>query len=384
MGRPAVTTTVVEVGPCSVRGPGSAPQQWISTALEFIDDSIALLDDHPVDVSGLWRDVLDGVAGERADRLVLVVPTWWSGHRVGVVSAAAHSTASDVVVVQRSSILGDDPDATVLELSADYAVVTPPASHTVVLARGDPAVVTYLEAASSVLLDVPAEVPPPAPATIARLRSLGISVHLGAHRIRRAGAALPPVDSHEVTTPRIRLSRRAATVLASTTLTVAAAGGGWAAEALTADPARPADGAATRLLVEGGIAVRVPATWNVERITSGSGSARVRVSATGGSPALHITQSAVPATSLADIAESLRRAMDSEPDGVFVDFDPSAERGGRPAVTYVERRSDSLTRWAVLADGAIRIAIGCQSAPADPVGFEDVCVDAVRSARVVR
>ncbi|PRC51933.1 type VII secretion-associated protein, partial [Mycobacterium sp. ITM-2017-0098] len=83
--------------------------------------------------------------------------------------------------------------------------------------------------------------------------------------------------------------------------------------------------AASRLLVDGRIAVRVPASWTVERITSGSGSARVRVSAPGGAPALHITQSAGSAVAtIAAVADTLRRAIDAEPAGVFVDFDPSA------------------------------------------------------------
>lgn len=379
-----MTVTVVEVGPRSVRGPGATPRQWISTAIEYIDDPIALLDEQPVDVPALWADVLAGTAGERADPLVLVVPTWWAAGRIDVVSAAARAVASDVVVLQRSAILGQDTDATVLELSADYAVVTSPGSDAVVLARGDPAVVRYLEAASSVLLDVPAEVPPLAPATTAHVRSLGITVSVSSHhRIQRVAVALSPVHREEPALPRIRLSRRATAVLVGTTLTVAAAGGGWAAQALTAAPARPAHDTATRLLVEGGVAVRVPAAWTVERITSGSGSARVRVAAPGGSPALHITQSAGSTSSITDVAESLKRAIDSEPDGVFVDFDASAERGGRPAVAYVERRSGSETRWAVLVEGAVRIAIGCQSSPADPVAVEDACREAIRSASVV-
>ncbi|PRC62122.1 type VII secretion-associated protein, partial [Mycobacterium sp. ITM-2017-0098] len=74
-------------------------------------------------------------------------------------------------------------------------------------------------------------------------------------------------------------------------------------------------------------------------------------------PALHITQSAGSAVAtIAAVADTLRRAIDAEPAGVFVDFDPSAERGGRPAVTYVERRAAGETRWAVLVDGAVRIA----------------------------
>lgn len=380
-----MTPVIVEAGPHTVRGPGSAPQLWISTAIDTIDDRIALLDEQPVDVSALWQDVLGAVAGERADPLVLVIPTWWSQGRVDVVGDAADTVATNVVVLQRSTTLADGADATVVELSADYAVVTAPGSESLVFSRGTTAFTEYLETATAVLLDVPAGVPPlPATAT-AGLRRLGIPVtHSTDDRLRRAATAvaLRLAAREGFSVRRIRPSRRVTAVLAGTALTVAAACGGWAVQAMEARP--PAD-AATRLLVDGRIAVRVPASWTVERITSGSGSARVRVSAPGGAPALHITQSAGPAaTTIADVAESLRRAIDTEPVGVFVDFDPSGERGGRPAVTYVEKRAAGETRWAVLVDGSVRIAIGCQAAPGDPAAVEDACLQAVRSAHVVR
>jgi type VII secretion-associated protein (TIGR03931 family) len=164
-------------------------------------------------------------------------------------------------------------------------------------------------------------------------------------------------------------------------LTVTAAAMGWAVQTMRAPPAE----SATKLLVDGGIAVRVPASWAVERVTSGSGSARVRVAAPAGVPALHITQSADPAAGgIADVAETLWEAIDAEPDGVFVDFDPADQRGGRPAVTYTERRAAGETRWAVVVDGATRIAIGCQSAIGDAGSVDPACHEAVRSAHSVQ
>ena len=53
-------------------------------------------------------------------------------------------------------------------------------------------------------------------------------------------------------------------------------------------------------------------------------------------------------------------------------------------MTYVEKRAAGETRWAVFVDGTTRIAIGCQGAPADLVAVEDACLQAVRSAHVVR
>ncbi|WP_156448557.1 type VII secretion-associated protein, partial [Mycobacterium sp. NAZ190054] len=156
---------------------------------------------------------------------------------------------------------------------------------------------------------------------------------------------------------------------------------GWAAQALSDRPAAPPG---TRLLVEGRVGVSVPASWTVERVTAGPGSARVRVADGGGLPALHITQAdGVPAT-VPEVAETLWKAIESETPGVFVDFDAGGERAGRPVVTYLERRTDSQTRWSVLVDGTLRIAIGCQSAPGQQSAVEGVCDEAVRSARAVR
>lgn len=387
-----MTPTVVTAGPSTVRGPGSAPG-WISAAIisaaiDCIDDPIALVDEHPVEVSELWRKVLTAAASEHADALVVVVPTWWPQGRRDVIGAAAAGVSANGVVVQRSSMYSAGSEVAVVELSAEYAVVTPPGSDAVVLSRDDPALVTHLEASTSVLLDIPAAVPGLPAAMIAKLRRLGIPVTRGTEdQLRRlAASAAHPRTSHGVRgISRMRPGRRASAVLGGTALTIAAVGGGWAAQALSDGPTRPPMDSPTRLLTEGGIAVRIPASWPVERITSGSGSARVRVAPPGGSPALHITQSAGPVGgTLADAAESLTRAMDSEPDGVFTDLDPSARRGDRPVVAYAEHRAGSVTHWAVFLDGAVRIAVGCQSADTDVLAVDDICADAVRSAHVVR
>ncbi|PRC41701.1 type VII secretion-associated protein, partial [Mycobacterium sp. ITM-2017-0098] len=285
MGGAAVTPVVVEVGPQTVRGSGAVPHQWISTALKFIADRMALLDEQPVDVSALWRDVLGAVAGERADPLVLVVPAWWPQSRVDVVLDSAGAVSADVIVLQRSAVLADAAEstaATVVELSAEYAVVTAPGSEPVIFSRGTDAFAAHLETATAVLLDVPAGVSPLPGVVTAGLRRLGIPItHSTDARLGRAAtaAALRLAAQEGFSVRRIRPSRRVTAVLAGSALTVAAACGGWAVQAMEA---RPPTDAASRLLVDGRIAVRVPASWTVERITSGSGSARVRVSAPGG------------------------------------------------------------------------------------------------------
>ncbi len=376
---------VVEIGPQTIRGPNSAPQEWISVAIGCIDDQIAVLGERLVEVVRLWSDILEVIAGEHAEALVLVFPTWWSSARVELVTAAAHKVATEVVVLHRASVLGADGDATVIELSEEFVVTAPPGSEVTVLPRGEHDVAAPLGAAGSILVDVPADVSPLGPTLTAQLRAAGIPVaHSDRHRLLLAvTAALPDRAVRDRTGDRPRPGRRTVAVLAGAVLSVAAVGGGWAAQALSGHT--PAD-MSTALLVEGRLAVRVPAHWVIERITAGPGSARLRVSAPAAdATALHITQS-VGATSvtIAEAAESIRHALESEPPGVFTDFDPAGSIGGRPAVTYRELRAGSETVWAVVVDGAIRIAIGCQSPPAHRDPIDDACTRAVQSAHVVR
>jgi len=383
MGRSAVNPAVVEVGPQTVRGPNSAPRGWISVAIECIDDRIALLDERPVEVRRLWSDLLDVVAAARGETLVLVVPTWWSTARVELVTDAARGVAAEVVALQRASMLGAvNSAATVVEFSEEFAVIASPGFEVEVLPRGDRDLAAHLGAAAEVLVDVPAGVATPAPALFARLRAAGIPVtHTDRRRVVHAvtGVLPPPAPAGAA---QARSRRPATAVLTGILLSVAALGGGWAAQGLSG---RNRADSPTAVLTEGRVEVLVPAQWTVERITSGPGSARLRVSAPSRDrTALHITQSvgAVPAT-MADVAESLRRAFESEPAGVFADFDPGGSVGGRPAVTYRELRRGSETDWAVVIDGEVRIAIGCQSAAADRATIDDVCARAVQSAHVV-
>lgn len=380
--------TVIEVGPRTVRGPDVAPLEWILMAVECIDDQLAVVDERLVEVRRLWQQVLDAVAGGPTETLVLVFPTWWSPARVDLVTECASGLAVEVVVLQRSSLLDADGAVTVVEFSGDLVVVSTPGTGAEVLARNAHDVVRCLGGATAVLCDVPADVAPPDAAFTAALHAAGITVVYSDRRRLLAALddALPDTATRESAGAQPHSGRRALAVLAGAVLSLAAVGGGWAAQVLSGPP--PPD-SATELLVEGRVAVRVPAHWTVERITSGAGSARVRVSApTADSTALHITQSTGTTqdgiADAPDVTESLRRAFESEQPGVFVDFDPAGDVGGRTAVTYRERRAGSDTDWAVVADGATRIAIGCQSPPAQRAAVEAACVQAVRSAQVIR
>jgi type VII secretion-associated protein (TIGR03931 family) len=145
-----------------------------------------------------------------------------------------------------------------------------------------------------------------------------------------------------------------------------------------------ADRLPTTFLVEGRVAVEVPASWPTQRVVAGPGSARVQITSPSDPQlALHITQSPGVEQTLAGTAESLRKAMDAEQSGVFVDFDPSGIVADRPAVTYRELRAGHHIRWAVVLDRAVRIGIGCQSPPGDYDAVRVACEVAVRSARAL-
>ncbi|MDT5172861.1 MAG: hypothetical protein QOG37_112, partial [Mycobacterium sp.] len=99
--------------------------------------------------------------------------------------------------------------------------------------------------------------------------------------------------------------------------------------------------------------------------------------------ALHVTQSPTPGETLAGAADRLRHAIDTEPPGVFVDFNPAGVSAGRPAVTYREVRAAHDVRWTVLLDGAVRISVGCQSRPGAQDAVREACEQAVRSAHAL-
>jgi type VII secretion-associated protein (TIGR03931 family) len=144
-------------------------------------------------------------------------------------------------------------------------------------------------------------------------------------------------------------------------------------------PAPP--GGAGPTVVEGRMAVRIPAEWTVQRVTGGPGARRLQAT----SPddpgiALHLTSSYAPEAVLADAADVLARAIAGEPPGVFVDFRAESTVAGRPAVTYRELRPGRVITWVVVQTGSTRISIGCQCPPGRDGAIRAVCDDAVRSA----
>jgi type VII secretion-associated protein (TIGR03931 family) len=401
--------TVIEAGPGAIRrlccGTGViADAETASAALGSIDDPVALVDGHPVAVDSLWRTVLRSLDCGSRDGVIVVHPSWWSVSRVGVVTAAART---QVVGRPRSWLLRHVvTEATVVEIAerlvaitGDEVVAVPRVAKPGVVAEEVAGVVAGTRG-EVVLIDAPKTVA--AAAALARLiasavRASGIgrrAVQIDdarLPRLARTALSVRPVDA--AAEPRCSAgvggarsgSRRLAGVAAAGVVLASVAPAVVSEEHAVSGRGVPPPGRApTTFLVEGRVALTVPASWPTQRVVAGPGSARVQVT----SPldpevALHVTQSAVPGETLNGTAERLKRAVDAEPAGVFVDLNPSGSSAGKPAVTYREVRTGHHVKWAVWVDGAVRISVGCQSRPGREEAVREVCDEAVRSAHAI-
>lgn len=381
-----MTAVVVEVGPGTVRGPNDVEAEWVSTALECIDDDIALIDDCPVAVADVWGDVLGAAVGGSADDLVLVCPTWWAASRIELVCGAARRVATNVIEVGRAEVLSDGC-AAVVEITGEFVVVSWPGVDGVgMVNRDDPAAVaSEVGAWGTAVVDAPVGIDGAdrlAVAIAERLRAYGVSVSIaGRDLARRAAAAVRAregVDDVDAGPP-IRRDRRGIAVFAGAALCAAGLGAGFAV------PGPSGVGMPVTLLVEGRVGVTVPAQWAVQRVTTGPGSVRVQVvSPSDADIVVHVTQSSIPShLTLATVADMLRTALAQEPDGVFVEFNAADSRLGKPAVTYRENRAEHQVAWTVLIDDDVRIAIGCQAGPGREQLVREVCEQAIRSAHAV-
>lgn len=379
---------VIEVGPGTIRGANDVRPEWVSAALECVDDELALLDDHPVAVQDVWDDVMRTVAGVNIGTAVLVCPAWWSPVRIDRACRAAHTVADDVVVVERIAMLreGISADTTFVEIASDVVVVTAVDTIVAVVPRQEPvadaeAIAAVVSAPAGVLVDAPDAVPGAAvlASLIAhRVRAIGVPVRIADDGwVLRAAAHRSPDPE-----PSVKVGMRRAPAVLIGTLSAATLCGSLL---VMHDDDPRADDMAVTLLVEGRVGVMVPATWTAQRITTGPGSARVQVvSAADRDVALQITQSVAPQPStLEDTADSLHAALTEVTDGAFVEFNPSDRRADRDAVTYREVRPERHVAWTVVIDRSVRIAIGCQSAPGREHLVQQACESAIRSAHAV-
>ncbi|MBJ7337265.1 type VII secretion-associated protein [Mycolicibacterium sp.] len=381
MDRPAVSGAVIVVGPVQISGVGPVGIECASAAMQSIDDELALVEDRVVDVDDLWREVLGSAAGGARDTVTLICPSWWPVARVERVGAAAQAWSANAIVLRRAEV---QTATTVVEIAPELVVVHAGAQRHVI-ARVDPpsgvlaAVVACVEGLADVTVDVPAGVGRFGTELVRALRRRGIEVTvaddqtlLRALRGRFDSARRDVVPTRRRPTPRA--AAIAVAVLAASALAATAIG-------MNPDEESPN----VTWLVEGRVAVEVPAQWTVERITSGPGSARVQVVSPGNpGDAIHVTQSPMPDEStLEAAAASLSSALAEQPSGVFVDFTARGERAHRVAITYREVRADRRIDWTVVLDGDVRIAIGCQGAHERP-GPAELCDRAIGSAHAVR
>lgn len=412
---------ILEAGPGAIRRlccgtskvAGEDTTEIVREALGAIDDPLALVGGRPVAVDSLWRAALRSLRcgdGRELQGLVVVHPSWWPSARVGVVTAAAKALAGDVLTRPRSWLLTRASDA-----GAEATVVVEIAERLVVIigaeiagiprtAQPHPVVeqVAHIIAGMArhtspvVVIDAPSTVTgaPALAALIAgAVRGSGrTAVEIGDARLAGlARSALSVPDSppeQRIGVDDARTRRRttsslagAAVVLTVVPLAISAA---VPAGRHGVSPPVAVRTAPTTFLVEGRVALAVPAYWPEQRVVTGPGSARVQVSSPSDPElALHITQSPVAGETLSRTAERLKRAIDAEPAGVFVDFDPSATSAGRPAVTYREVRATHHVRWTVLLDGPVRISVGCQSRPGDEEAIREACEQAIHSAHAI-
>jgi len=213
-----------------------------------------------------------------------------------------------------------------------------------------------------------------------RLRRRNVEVSLvDDDAVRCAVEADRRVDFVPSPRRRARVDRPRLAVVAGALVTVAALSGAAAATGVGAS-----DDVDVAWVIEGRLAVEVPADWTVERVTVGPGSARVRViSAMDERFAVHVTQARVPGhETMQATAETLKAALDAQPDGVFADFVADDRKADRPAVTYTEVRSEVAVDWVVVLDRGLRIAIGCQHPRAEPA-IGPICERAVRTAHAI-
>lgn len=390
---------IVEIGPnairrlcCGVAIPDDIERRRV--ALESLDDPVALVGTQPMTVESLWRSVLEPLKCGGAERVIVLHPTWWSPSRVDVLAAAATVFGGDVVMKPRSWILRKacQHPAAIVEITDGFVVVSGESVSAESRREEAQSVVDAIarsvlrSAAQAVVVDAPSSVRGAA-ALAAQIAgdlrdAVGRTVvQVGDIELRTlANGVLSTAEQNPVTAaPHHGRTRRRLAIAALAVCMIISVGARLEHRAQPAHDAVP-----TTYLVEGHVALDVPARWAVRRVVAGPGSARLQISSPSDpDAALHVTQSRVALEDLGATAEFLRGAIDAAPAGVFVDFNPADRTTGRPVVTYREIRSGHDIRWTVWVDKAVRISIGCQSRPGHEEGVRRECDLAVRSARAL-
>ncbi|MEB3067973.1 type VII secretion-associated protein [[Mycobacterium] vasticus] len=367
---------VIEAGPTAIRRLccGAAEPEGSGAALEWIDDPVALVDGQPSELPELLRSVM--ACPESPASIEIIHPSWWPARRVQLFTTAAEALAEHVTTRPRSAVY-------------DYAVVVEIADELVAVTGVGTVAEPRIGAAEDVAEAVARRIGDQEAVVIDAPLRVGGAAALATMIAERLPGECRIVDELPVSAPPAPQVPEPAGPARSgrrSWMSPAAAAAALGVVALGLRTHHdPAPAVALTYLVEGRVAVQVPAAWPVRRVAGGPGSPRTEVT----SPidpelVLHLTQAPAAGETLAAIAEPLQKALqlaDAETPGVFIDFDPAGSRAGRPAVTYREVRSARQIDWTVLVDGPVRIGIGCQSGPDD--ALRAVCEQAVRSARAV-
>ncbi|MCG5431795.1 type VII secretion-associated protein [Mycobacterium sp. MYCO198283] len=398
----AATTwrAVIAVGPSAVcvrrAGAGECDRldaEVVDAALTGVDDDVVLLDDEPIAVEALWHGIFAGALRGITGGVALVFPTAWPAARCETVAAVARQLTADVTVHRRAELLAEPAAALIVEIGPDAVCICTVAPEPTVLdlvSRDAPPAdvadavvkVAARHVRGAVGIDCPDEVPG---ATVlatmigARLRERGrCATTVGDDRLFAVPPADAPVKRQFVGTatqwPRRRL------VVIAALAAAALVGAPFLAIAQRTPPAPMP----TALFVEGRVAVEIPVDWTVERITGGTGSARVQVTSPADrQTALHLTQAPLPpGDDLGDVSAALQTAIDTAP-GTFLDYRFDDRRGDRDVISYREVRPSRTVQWLVFVDGPVRIGIGCQSAAGQERAIESACTRAVASARAL-
>lgn len=368
-----MSATVLVIGPGSVTGPNPVPVELVCAALDAIDDEYALIAERPIAVDELWARVLDVSAGEPQGRLLLVCPGWWSDARMDRIRRAAAEHCDEPVIRRRHEALEGERTACIIEIAAEFVICRSPRSPIAVTPRLG-AMADVADAVTHPMIGaVPVVIDAPFGVAGAAELAAALAGRLRGHDVQIVDdATLVAALSTEQGPPAPRRRRMAVwAVSAGLLLAVVALFGLPRAD-------QPAEQPLT-LLTEGRVTVKIPAGWQVRRITDDAGSPRIQAhSPTEEAAAILLTQS-VAGPDLASTAEVLEAALALEPAGVFTDL-RTVHQGGRAVLSYVETRADREIAWAVFLDGRVRIAVGCQQPPSAAV-IREYCDEAIRSAR---
>lgn len=376
--------TVVVVGPTTIIGPADIDADLVASALECIDEPLGVLDATVVPAERIWRDAMTAATGT-ASAVTVVCPTWWSPSRIERVRAAVPSRVSHVVIARRTDALraaGGEPDCAVVELGEELVTISRPGSAASVVRRTDSATAEAVIARTTwdtrVVIDAPIGVPDGAPLAAeiqALLQDQGVPAEiLSCDDLRTDADTHPPP-----TTARPRLARAHIAIGFAAAVAVLGAGAlGLSNRDAPAPPVAAVTDPEFTWLVEGRVAVQVPARWTVDRAVAGAGSARLQIiSPDDRGQIIHLTQSVVPQEQTLEVAaRALREASAKLPRGIILDFQEAAVSAGRAAVRYREVRGGRTVDWSVLLDGPVRIAVGCQGA-----AVQGACDTAIRSVR---